>query len=122
MLPELPGRPFLAHTGQNGGVSDIDPASPAVHGLSRVWRNVSVSAIWALALVLAIVIGTVSPTDQYASWLSLALGASVVGGLVAQLATQEKDGFVNRLAVSVSGAFVILGVAGAVLAVVAAAH
>ena len=40
--------------------------------------------------------------------------------LGAQLATQEKDGFVDRLAASVVGAFVILGLAGAVLAVVAA--
>jgi hypothetical protein len=122
MLPELPASPFRTCTGQNGGVSATDPASPAVPGLSRAWRNASVGVIWALAVVLAIVIGTVSPAEQYASWLSLALAACVVGGLVAQLATQEKDGFVNRLAASVSGAFVILGVAGAVLAVVAAAR
>jgi hypothetical protein len=122
MLPELPASPFRTCTGPNGGVSATDPASPAVPGLSRAWRNASVGVIWALAVVLAIVIGTVSPAEQYASWLSLALAACVVGGLVAQLATQEKDGFVNRLAASVSGAFVILGVAGAVLAVVAAAR
>ncbi len=40
--------------------------------------------------------------------------------MIAQLATQQKDGFVDRLAASVVGAFVILGIAAAVLAVVAA--
>ncbi|MFF1573137.1 hypothetical protein ACFVWR_10335 [Leifsonia sp. NPDC058292] len=102
-------------------MSDTTPASPVGTGLSRGWRYLSVGAIWALALVLAVVIATVSAPEQYASWLSLALAACVVGGLCAQLATQQKEGFVNRLAASVSGAFVVLGVAGAVLGIVAAA-
>jgi hypothetical protein len=100
-----------------------DPAGAAPKpGLSRPARFASVGSIWALALVLAVVIGTVSVTAQYGSWLSLALAVCVVVSMCAQLATQQKDGFVNRLAASVTGAFVILGVAGGILALVAAAH
>ncbi|WP_431277978.1 hypothetical protein [Leifsonia poae] len=97
------------------------PPEP-VTGLSRGARYLSVGSIWLLALVFAVLIGTVSPSDQYASWISLGLAASVVASMCAQLGTQQKEGFVNRLAASVSGAFVILGVAGAVLAIVAAAR
>ncbi|WP_223691596.1 hypothetical protein [Leifsonia poae] len=91
-------------------------------GLSRAARYGSVAAIWVLALVLAIVIAAVSERAQDASWISLALAACVIVGLIAQLATQRKEGFVNRLAASVSGAFVILGVTAGILALVAAAR
>ncbi|MFF1878355.1 hypothetical protein [Leifsonia sp. NPDC058230] len=103
-------------------MSDATTPSESGTGLSRGARFLSVGSIWVLALVFSIVIGTISPSGQYASWLSLALAACVVASMCAQLATQQKDGFVNRLAASVSGAFVILGIAGAVLAIVAAAR
>ena len=91
-------------------------------GLSRAARFVSVGSIWALAVVLAVVIGTVSVAAQHGSWLSLALAVCVIVSMCAQLATQQKEGFVDRLAASVTGAFVILGVAGGILALAAAAH
>ncbi len=83
-------------------------------------RWTSILPVWAAALVFAVVIGVVSEPHAYASWLALSLAGCVIGALAAQLATQEKEGFVDRLAASVVGAFVILGLAGAVLAVVAA--
>jgi hypothetical protein len=83
-------------------------------------RWTSILVVWGAAVVFAVVIGVVSEAHAYASWLALALGGCVVGAMIAQLATQEKEGFVDRLAASVVGAFVILGIAGAVLAVVAA--
>ena len=83
-------------------------------------RWTSILVVWAAAVVFAVLIGVFSDPHQYASWLALALGGCVVGGMIAQLATQEKDGFVDRFAASVVGAFVILGITGAVLAVVAA--
>jgi hypothetical protein len=103
-------------------VSDATIPSEPGTGLSRGARYLSVGSIWLLALVLAVVIGTVSVSEQYASWISLALAACVVASMCAQLGTQEKEGFVNRLAASVAGAFVILGLAGGVLAIVAAAR
>ncbi|MGJ4844443.1 MULTISPECIES: hypothetical protein [unclassified Leifsonia] len=90
--------------------------------LSKRARYGSIGAVWALALVSSVLIAIISPPDRYASWLSLALAGCVLLGLVAQLATQQKDGFVNRLAATVTGSFVILGVVGAILGIVAAAQ
>lgn len=102
----------------------MGPAAAAddVVGLSKGARYGSVGAVWALALIFALLIGVISPADKYASWLSLALAGCVLLGLVAQLATQQKDGFVNRLAATVTGSFVILGVVGAILGIVAASQ
>jgi hypothetical protein len=124
MLPEMhsPLSPpvSLALWGQNGGVTETTPAPGDQPRLSRGARFGSVGAIWLLALVFAVVISVVSEKEQYATWLSLALAACVLGALIAQLATQQKEGFVDRLAASVAGAFVVLGVTGAILALVAA--
>jgi hypothetical protein len=122
MLPEMLTSPFPASSGHNGGVSDATTPSESGTGLSRGARFLSVGSIWLLALVFAVVIGAVSPAVQYASWLSLALAACVIASMCAQLATQQKHGFVNRLAASVSGAFVILAVTGGILAIVAASR
>ena len=83
---------------------------------------VSVLAVWAVALALGILIGILSRAAAYASWLSLALGVCVLIAFVAQLSTQQKDGFVNRLAAALTGSFVILGATGAVLAISIAGH
>jgi len=79
---------------------------------------VSVGSIWVVAVVLGILIGVLSRPAGYASWLSLALAVCALLGFVAQLATQQKDGFVNRLAATLTGSFVILGVIGGILALV----
>ena len=122
MLPEMHTSPFSALPGHNGGVSEATTPSESATGLSRGARYLSVGSIWLLALVFAVVIGSVSPASQYASWLSLALAACVIASMCAQLATQQKHGFVNRLAASVLGAFAILAVAGGILAIVAASR
>ncbi|AYG02848.1 hypothetical protein [Gryllotalpicola protaetiae] len=75
----------------------------------------TVSAVWAFALVAAVLIGVFSHADYDGAWLSLSLAASVVIALCIQLATQEKRGFVGRLASSVAGALVILAVATGVI-------
>jgi hypothetical protein len=75
----------------------------------------TVSAVWAFALVAAVLIGVFSHPDHDGAWLSLALAASVVLALCIQLATREKRGFVSRLASSVSGALIILAVATGVI-------
>jgi len=75
----------------------------------------TVSAVWGFAVVAAVLIGVFSRRVNDGAWLALALGASVVLALVIQLATQEKRGFVSRLASSVSGALVILAIATGVI-------
>ncbi|GAA1439605.1 hypothetical protein [Leifsonia poae] len=103
-------------------MSETTPVSGDQPRLSRGARFGSIGAIWLLSLVFAVIIASVSHVDQYATWLSLALAACVLGALVAQLATQQKDGFVDRLAASVTGAFIVLGVTGGILAIVAASQ
>lgn len=75
----------------------------------------TVSAVWAFALVAAVLIAIFSRRGSDGAWLGLALAASVVLALVIQIATQEKRGFVSRLASSVSGALIILAVATGVI-------
>ena len=82
----------------------------------------SVGGVWALALLLGVLIAFLSHPIQYASWLSLALGVCVLASFGAQLATQRKDGFVNRLATTLTGSFVILGVIGGILGLVTLGH
>lgn len=90
--------------------------------LSRAAVVVSVGVVWLIALILGVLIGVLSDLEQYASWLSLALGVCVLASFAAQLATQQKDGFVNRLAATLTGSFVILGMTGAILSFVALGH
>ncbi|MFC4242303.1 hypothetical protein ACFOYW_02880 [Gryllotalpicola reticulitermitis] len=83
--------------------------------LPRVAARGTVSAVWGFALVAAVLIAVFSNEHYDGAWLGLALGASVVLSLVIQIATQEKRGFVSRLASSVSGALIILAIATGVI-------
>lgn len=111
-----------------GGMSDTPPGPPgppAADGpppLSRFAVVLSVGAVWALALGFGLLIGALSEPEDDASWLSLALGVCVLASLGAQLATQQKDGFVNRLAATLTGSFVILCATGAILGLTALGH
>lgn len=96
-------------------------AGPVQPPLPRWATLTSIGAVWAVSLLLGILIATVARSAEYASWLSLALGVSVLLGFVAQLATQQKDGFIDRLAVTFVGSFIILGLFGGVLALASAA-
>jgi membrane associated rhomboid family serine protease len=96
-------------------------AGPAQPPLPRWAGLVSIGAVWVVALVLGILIGVFSRPAAYASWLSLALAVCALLGFVAQLATQQKDGFITRLAATFAGSFVVLGIIGGILAAVAGA-
>jgi hypothetical protein len=115
-------------------VSDDTPEKPAPHvlgpaaaaGIAQpalpLWaRATSIGSIWLVALVEGILIAVLARPAGYASWLSLALAVCVLLAFVAQLATQQKDGFISRLAASLAGAFVVLGVIGGILALVSGA-
>jgi len=129
----LSGCRRAARSGQNGGVSDDTPQPSAPHPLGPAaaagpvqpplprWATAtSIGSLWLIALVLGVLISVLARPAEYASWLSLALAVCALLGFVAQLATQQKDGFITRLAATFAGSFVILGVFGAVLALTAA--
>lgn len=130
----LPGSRLGPAPGHNKGVSDDTPDIPVPHTLGPAaaagpvqpplprWATAtSIGSIWVVAMLFGILIGILSRPAGYASWISLALAVCVLLGFVAQLATQQKDGFINRLAVTFAGSFVILGLIGGVLALMVAA-
>lgn len=130
-----PGSRRRGGPGHNGRVSDETPqppvphalgpaaaAGPAVPPLPRWVTVVSVGSVWLVALLLGVLIAALSRPSGYASWLSLALAVCTLLGFVAQLATQEKDGFITRLAATFTGSFVVLGVIGGILALVSGAR
>jgi hypothetical protein len=111
--PDLPG----PGSHPRGPAAAAEPPEP----LPRIVLVGSVGAVWLVSVVLAVLIAVLSHRDDYGSWLSLALGVSVLLAFAAQLATQRKDGFVNRVAATLTGSFVILGTTGAILTLVSAA-
>ncbi|WP_426625010.1 hypothetical protein ACPPVW_02700 [Leifsonia sp. McL0607] len=113
----------MSETPQDPGpLGPAAAAGPTPQPLPRAAVAWSVGSVWALALVLGILIALLSHPVHYASWLSLALGVCVIASFGSQLATQQKDGFVNRLATTLTGTFVILGAIGAILGVITLGH
>lgn len=118
-MSETPQEPGSADPGLLGPAAAAGPPPEPLPRTAVVW---SIGAVWALALVLGLLIALLSHPLQYASWISLALGVCVIASFGVQLATQQKDGFVNRLATTLSGSFVILGVIGAILGLITLGH
>ncbi|HEX4442013.1 MAG TPA: hypothetical protein VHZ81_00440 [Galbitalea sp.] len=80
----------------------------------------SIVPIWVVAIVGAVLVGTLShPTGIY-GWLSIVLVVSVLLTFIIQLALPTKDGLVMRTAASIGGAAILLAVATAVLVLVGA--
>ena len=75
----------------------------------------SVTPVWLLALVGAVLVGVLSHEGQYFVMLPIVLGVVVILTFVVQLGLTRPDGFVDRVAASIAGAMVILAVATLVL-------
>lgn len=71
----------------------------------------SVIPVWLIALVGAIVIGVVSPRDEYFTWLGVVMAAAVIATFAFQLATGRPEGFVVRAMASISVSVLILAAA-----------
>jgi len=87
--------------------------------------------IWALAvagcaIVAGLAFGGLEVWFDDDSWLGVygalgvVLAVAVLGTLVVQLATRRPAGFVRRVAASIAGAVVVVGLAAAIVAPVAA--
>jgi hypothetical protein len=86
--------------------------------LSPVMRWASIVVVWALAVLAAVLVGAFSPGTEAAAWLGISFAGCTIIALVVQLATRQKDGYIDRLAMSVTGALVVLAVATVVLGLV----
>ncbi len=83
---------------------------------SRELKAGTVLPVWAATVIAAVIVGVMSPQDQYFVWIPVALAAAVFVTFAVQLSTLTKDGFVDRVMASVGGAVLILAIATGVLA------
>ncbi|MFZ7087511.1 hypothetical protein [Curtobacterium sp. RRHDQ10] len=83
----------------------------------RSLRLSSVLPVWLLAVVGAVLVTVLADQSPFA-WLLLVFVACVLVSFALQLATQTKDGLVERISVASSGAFVVVLVTTVVLLVV----
>jgi hypothetical protein len=72
-----------------------------------------VIAVWVAAGLIAIAIGLFVPVDWRAAWLTVGLGACLLLAFAVQLATGRSKGFIDRVAASVLGALLVMGVLSA---------
>ena len=75
----------------------------------------SVLPVWILVLAATITVALVTPVDQFFTWLSIVLAASIILTFCVQLAIRRKEGFNGRLSLSASGSFLIVAVAALIL-------
>jgi hypothetical protein len=69
-----------------------------------------VVAVWVLAAVIAIVIGIFATPDWRAAWLGVGLGGCLIVAFATQLWSGRSQGFTERVAASVLGAALVMGV------------
>jgi hypothetical protein len=79
-------------------------------------RWTSIASVWVATAVAAVLIGVFSNGQAYLGWLGIAMAAAILVTMGVQLATQQRQGFVDRCGASVGGSFVILAIATLVLA------
>ena len=78
-----------------------------------------VIAVWAAALVVALVLGFALPADIRTGWLLIAFGAVVLLSFAVQLAYARPQGFIVRVSASVVGALVLMGIVSAAFGIAA---
>ncbi|MGO2746373.1 hypothetical protein [Microbacterium sp.] len=75
--------------------------------------------VWAAALIAAVAIGIFVPDEWRVTWLLLGFGGAVLLSFVLQLWYGQTKGFIFRIAVSTTGALLLLGVVSAAFALAA---
>ena len=70
----------------------------------------SIVTVWAIAATIAIIVGIVAAPDARAAWLGVGLGGCVVAAFAVQLLHARPRGFIERVAASVLGAALVMGV------------
>ncbi|MGO4692031.1 hypothetical protein [Glaciibacter sp. 2TAF33] len=84
--------------------------------MSWQWRSIVV--VWLLALVFAVLVGLLSVAEQELAWIGLSLAGCTIVTLGVQIGTGRKEGYVNRVTVSIVGATIVLAAATGVFALI----
>ncbi len=90
---------------------------PTIGFVSR--RRASIYGVWVLVAAGAVLVGVVMPPAEAIGWLPIVLGLGMLTAFLAQVSLRTVEGLVTRLAVTASGAIVLLAVATGVLWLVA---
>ena len=88
---------------------------PLSESQDRSW--VGVVAVWIVAAVVSLVIGIFADDDARFAWLGVALAGSVLLTFAIQLAGGVTAGYLTRVAISVSGAVVVLVVCSVIIGI-----
>ncbi|QMU96033.1 hypothetical protein FVO59_01580 [Microbacterium esteraromaticum] len=80
-----------------------------------------VVAVWIASLVVAVTLGIVLPEELRVGWLLIAFGGIVLVAFAIQLAYGRAQGFIVRMAGSVVGALVIMGLVSGAFGIAALA-
>jgi hypothetical protein len=69
-----------------------------------------VIAVWIVAAVIGVVIGIFVNADARAAWLAVGLGGCLILSFAIQLWSGRSQGFTQRVAASILGALVVMGI------------
>jgi hypothetical protein len=79
----------------------------------------SVVPVWLVAVIGAVAVAVLTDPEHYLVFLPVVLGVTTLMTFGIQLSIRRKEGYVNRVTASVTGAVVILGIATLILAPIA---
>lgn len=71
-----------------------------------------VLGVWVVAAVIAILVGILAPDDWRAAWMGVGMGLVVPIAFAVQLWSGRSQGFIQRMALSVLGALLVMGCIG----------
>lgn len=71
-------------------------------------------AVWSVAAVVAVAIGLFVEVDWRMAWMTVGLGACIILAFAVQLAQGTSHGFIDRVAFSIGGTLLIMGVISAI--------
>ena len=67
-------------------------------------------AVWVVAALMGVSIGIFVPAEWRAAWLVVGLGGMLALAFAVQLAYGRSQGYIQRVAISILGALLVLGV------------
>lgn len=84
------------------------------------FKVASIVPVWLLAIIGSILVGILSPSDEYYTWLAIVFAVATISTFCIQLFVRSKDGLVSRMMASIGGSLIILAIATGVLALISA--
>ena len=81
-------------------------------------RTRGIVAVWIVGLLAGVAVAIWAPDDRLMMWMLLALGGAFILAFALQLWRGEASGFIQRVALSVVGALVLLGMTSLVVGLV----